>query len=79
MGPSALSARQTHGASPQEKGGSTLRAHFSTPKVVSKAVSPRETPLGMRSSLTPVGEVGSLGEDASSRVGGNRPAELSPV
>lgn len=79
MGPSALSARQTHGESLQEKEGSTLRVHFSTPKVISKAVSPRETPLGMLSSLTPVTEVGSLGEDASSRVGGNRPTELSPV
>jgi len=75
MGPSVPSARQTHGESFQEKG-DTLRVHFSTPRVISKAVSPGETPLGMLSSSTPVTEAGSLGEDASSRAGGNTSAGL---
>lgn len=78
MGPSVPSARQTHGESFQEKG-DTLRVHFSTPRVISKAVSPRETPLGMLSSSTPVTEAGSLGEDASSRAGGNTSAVPSAV
>lgn len=78
MGPSVPSARQTHGESFQEKG-DTLRVHFSTPRVISKAVSPRETPLGMLSSSTPVMEAGSLGEDASSRAGGNTSAVPSAV
>ena len=78
MGPSVPPARQTHGESFQEKGG-TLRVHFSTPKVISKAVSPRETPLDTISSLTPVTEAGSLGEDASSRAGGNTSAVPSAV
>lgn len=79
MGPSVPPARQTHGESFQEKEGGTLRVHFSTPKVISKAVSPWETPLDTISSLTPVMEAGSLGEDASSRVGGDTSAVPSAV